>query len=93
MILCILPLGITPLITSLIAEGYLNFGGGEKDLLLIIPWVLWSVIYAIIYIVQWIKKTKTIRGIYFAAGGATGLMILLWIGIYIFSVSQIGINK
>ena len=92
-IFCIVPLGITPLLAFLIAEGYLNFGGGEKDLLLLIPWILWSILYAIIYIVQWIKKAKTIKGIYLAAGGATGLLILLWIGIYIFSASQLGIKR
>ena len=92
-ILCILPLGITPVLALLIAEGYLNFGGGEKDLLLLIPWILWSILYAIIYVAQWIKKAKTSKSIYFAAGGATGLMMLLWIGMYIFSASQLGIKR
>ena len=92
-LLGIVPLGLTPLLALLIAEGYLNFGGGEKDLLLLIPWIIWSLIYMIIYVVQWIKKAKIIKSIYFAAGGATGLMILLWVGLYIFSASQLGIKK
>ena len=92
-LLGIAPLGLTPILAFLIAEGYLNFGGGEKDLLLLIPWILWAIIYSIIYVVQWIKKTNIIRGLYISAGGATGLTVLLWIGLYIFSAAQLGIRN
>jgi len=37
LILSIVPLALTPLLGFLIAEGYLNFGGGEKDLFLLVP--------------------------------------------------------
>lgn len=76
---------MTPLLALLIAEGYFRFGGGEKDLLLLMPWILWSVIYAAIFVVQWINRTKLMKSVFHASGGATGLMILLWIGLYIFS--------
>ena len=91
-LLGIAPLGFTPLLAFLIAEGHLNFGGGEKDLLLLIPWTLWAIIYSIIYVVQWIRKANIIRGVYISAVGATGLIVLLWIGLYIFSASQLGIK-
>ena len=35
LILSIVPLALTPLLGFFIAEGYLNFGGGEKDLFLL----------------------------------------------------------
>jgi hypothetical protein len=92
LVLCILPFGLTPLIALLIAEGYLNFGGGEKDLLLLIPWIIWSFIYLILFIVQWIKGAKIKKTIFFASGGATALIVLLWIGALIFSISKIGIK-
>ena len=87
-----MPLALTPLVALLIAEGYLNFGGGEKDLLLLIPWILWSLFYAIIFIILWVKRKNMIKSIYFAAGGSTGLMILIWAGLFIFSVAQLGIK-
>lgn len=31
--LCLLPLAMTPIWVYLIADGYLDFGGGEKDLI------------------------------------------------------------
>ena len=41
LILCIIPLLMTPVWGYLIADGHLDFGGGEKDLLLLIPWMIW----------------------------------------------------
>lgn len=45
LVLCMLPLALTPIWGYLISDGYLNFGGGEKDLLLLLPWLIWSFIY------------------------------------------------
>ena len=92
LILCIIPLALTPLLALLIAEGHLNFGGGEKDLLLLIPWIIWSLIYAIIFIILWAKRKNLKNIVYLAAGGSTGMMILIWIGLYIFSIAELGIK-
>ncbi len=47
------PLAVTPLLGWLIAEGWLNFGGGEKDLVLLIPWLIWSVCLLLIGAICW----------------------------------------
>ncbi len=40
------PLLTTPLLVYVLAEGAWDFGGGEKDVLLALPWLLWSVVFA-----------------------------------------------
>jgi hypothetical protein len=41
------PLLLTPVLFYVLAEGVLNLGGGEKDILWIFPWLIWSIIFAI----------------------------------------------
>lgn len=83
-LLSIAPLALTPIWGYLIAEGYLNFGSGEKDLLLLIPWIYWSFIYLIVYIVFWLKKSSIIKTLVWSVCGATavvfltGLALLVW---------------
>ena len=73
LLLCLLPLGLSPGFFYLIAESYLNFGGGEKDLLLLIPWLVWSVLYAVLFVIFWVKGWPPRRSCAYAVGGATGL--------------------
>ena len=42
----LLPLLLTPILLIALAEGYVGFGGGEKDLILVMPWAVWSLIFA-----------------------------------------------
>ena len=56
LILCLFPLLATPLLALLIAEGYLDFGGGEKDLLLLLPWILWSLAFLVFSAVFWCRR-------------------------------------
>ena len=90
--LCIAPLALTPVLALLIAEGYLDFGGGEKDLLLLFPWILWSLSYLIFSVILWIKRKSILISACYAAGGSMGLMILLWVGLYVLSVTQLGMK-
>jgi len=83
--LCILPLALTPLWAFLISDGYLNFGGGEKDLLLLIPWLIWSVIYMIIFVVSWIKKLSIKKGLTHSAGSSTVILVLIWLVMFAWS--------
>ncbi len=43
----LLPLSLTPLLMFTLAEGLLNVGGGEKDILLALPWMVWSLLFAV----------------------------------------------
>lgn len=78
--LSVLPLGLTPLLGYLIAGGRLNFGGGEKDIFLLIPWILWSSLYLGYFIRGWVLRASIKRCLLRAVSGATltfGLMLLV----------------
>jgi hypothetical protein len=83
--ICIFPLALTPLLAHLISDGYLNFGGGEKDLLLLIPWLIWSVIFLAVFIVTWIKKVSIITGILYSGAISTFALLLIWLILFILS--------
>lgn len=91
--LCFTPILLTPLWGYLIADGYLNFGGGEKDLFLLIPWVVWAFIYLLIFIVAWVKRKETKRIVLYAVCGATGILGLAWIALFIWANATLGIHK
>jgi hypothetical protein len=90
--LCLLPLGLSPLGVFLIAEDYLSFGGGEKDLFLLIPWLVWSILYAIIFAVCWAKGMSTRRVLAYSAGGAAVLVMLAWLALLFWSTRFLGVS-
>ncbi len=49
----LLPLGLTPPLAFLIGRGYLNFGGGCKDMSLTLPRSGWSIPYAVASLLGW----------------------------------------
>jgi hypothetical protein len=51
--LALLPLALTPALLSLLAEGHLSLGAGEKDLVVLFPWILWSFLFAVSSLVSW----------------------------------------
>ncbi len=79
LILSIAPLAVTPLLSFLIAGGYMNFGGGEKDLFLLIPWIVWSLVYFVLFLIFWRRKLALPRGCGYAAAGATGALVLIYV--------------
>ena len=42
----LLPLALVPVLVHLIASGQLDLGGGEKDLVWVVPWLVWSLLFA-----------------------------------------------
>ena len=91
--LCLLPMLLTPIWGYLISDGYLNFGGGEKDLFLLIPWIVWSLIYLLIFIIAWIKRIKIKRILLYSVGGATGILALAWVVLFLWSNDILGVYK
>jgi hypothetical protein len=85
-ILLLLPLALTPVWTILISDGLLNFGGGEKDLLLLIPWLIWSFIFLVIFITCWIKKLSIKKGLAYSTGGATAIIIIIWLLMFVWTL-------
>lgn len=84
---------LTPIWGYLIADGYLNFGGGEKDLFLLIPWIIWAFIYLLIFIIAWIKRRNTKVIVLYSVGGATGILALAWVILFIWFNKIIGVYK
>lgn len=90
--LSILPLAATPLLGFFIADGYLNFGGGEKDILLLIPWILWSLLYLIFFLASWWRKVSITRGLAYAVGGATGFLAFVYVILLVWFSGWLGVK-
>ena len=73
--LALLPLLLTPALVQLIASGWLDLGGGEKDLVVVLPWALWSLLFAVTSLVLWRRGSTVVRSTVWAAlVGAAGLV-------------------
>ena len=86
--LLLLPLELVPIFFFLTAEGYLNFGGGEKDIFLVFAMLIWAVVYALIFGVCWIKKMTARQCVQHAVIGGIGLLVLAWGGLLIWSLRK-----
>jgi len=90
LVVSLLPLALTPLLGYLLAQGSINLGGGEKDILVLLPWMAWSLFFAVSSWVFW-RRGYSIRG---ASGRAAlvalaGLAIL---GVTLTILGQLGIG-
>lgn len=90
--LSLLPLSMTPFIGFGLADGYINLGGGCKDILGLIPWILWSLAYFLFFIVFWRKKFTLIRTTAYAAAGATGILALLFFLLLFWQFGSLGLK-
>ena len=74
------PLLLTPLLGFLLAEGVLNLGGGEKDVIWVFFWGAWSMLFAIASMVliwrSWPMSKWVIRAGLVATGGMLGLWLV-----------------
>jgi hypothetical protein len=70
-----IPLALSPALAAAINAGILSFGGGDKDIVLIIPWVLWSLAYAVVALVCWRRRVGLPSSLLWAAIWATGLTL------------------
>jgi len=77
------PFAATLLFGYLIAESVLNFGSGEKDLFLVLPALLWSLIFALALLVFRLRGARIARSTARAAIVATVLLVLAWLGLLV----------
>jgi hypothetical protein len=68
------------------AGGYLNFGGGEKDIVLAAPLALLAVLYSISSIVLWRRGRPVARRMWESLLVALGLVLILWLGLAAWSL-------
>jgi hypothetical protein len=72
----LLPLALAPLFVYLIGNDWISFGGGEKDLVLVVPWLLWSILFALASFVLWFRRWTLVRStIWSAVFGIAGLVV------------------
>jgi hypothetical protein len=69
------PLLLTLLFGWLVMEGNLNLGGGEKDVFLLFPLLLWSLVYLCCFLLLWWRRSALGRTVALSAAIATGLVI------------------
>lgn len=75
----LLPMALTPAMAFLLSEGYVNMGGGCKDILLLLPWTLWVLLYGVISLGAWWRGLSPVRAAAWATGGATLALLLAWL--------------
>jgi hypothetical protein len=85
-----IPLLLTPLLIYGLAEGVLDFGGGEKDILLALPWLIWSLAFAVSSFILICKRWTLSRWLLRSALLAT--TVLLGLGIFAYFGSFLGIG-
>ena len=78
-LLAVLPLLLTLLVAWLVMDGYLNFGGGEKDMFIAVPLLLWSLIYLFCCLILWWRRASMARMLALSSGVATGLVATAWL--------------
>lgn len=87
---CVLPLSLTPVLGYLLAEGYFNLGSGCKDIFLVVPWFVWSVLYAAIFVVLWVKGRSLRKLTLHSLVGATLIAAAAWLVLLVVGMLVLG---
>ena len=87
--IALLPLATVPVLVLLIANGDLNFGGGEKDILLVAPWALWSLIFVASSLFLWARGWTLARSVTRSALAALAGVVLT--GLVLAAGSKLGV--
>lgn len=82
-LLAALPLALSPLVLFALAEGWVDLGGGEKDIVLAFPYALWALVFSFASIVLILKRWPILRWITRAGVVSAGLMVVLTIVAFI----------
>lgn len=89
-VLALTPLLLAPVLVQLLAGGQLNFGGGEKDVILVVPWLLWSFVYALSSFFLWGRGWAIGRAIGRSIVVATAGVLVA--GVILALIGQLGIG-
>lgn len=87
--IALFPLALTPVLVRLIASGQLDLGGGEKDLVWVLPWFLWAVLFALSSFVLWYRGWSVARSARRSA--IVGLAGIAVAAIVLASFGQLGV--
>ena len=87
--LAAIPLLLTPVVFYALAEGWMNFGGGEKDILLAFPYFLWALLFFTTALVLIIKRWPLKRWI--IRSGFISIVSMLVIFFILYLTSWLGV--
>jgi hypothetical protein len=82
LLLAFVPLLLTVIFAWLVMDGYLNFGGGEKEIILAVPLLIWSLVYLCCYLVLWWRRISLGRSMAVSSGLATGFVVIAWVVLF-----------
>lgn len=85
----LLPLALTPLWLYGIAYGHLSLGGGDKDILLLGPWLLWSLLFICAGGVVWRRHAVMLTWLLRSVFWSVLAMLLAWGGLLLFVYSRV----
>lgn len=85
-VLALLPLILTPALAFVLAEGVLNLGGGEKDILWAFAWAFWSAVFATSSIFLIYRNWAIDRWALRSTLVSTGVMLVLWVFVFVASI-------
>jgi polyferredoxin len=77
------PMVVTVIIAWSVMSGLISFGGGEKDIILILPVAIWSILFAVASLIMW-ARDATLASASRIAGIAA--IIVLFVLIAVFTV-------
>jgi len=73
------PLVLTCLVAWLTMEGHLNLGGGCKDAFIVLPLLIWSLVFFVCYLVLWWRGSTFRRLVVTSSVVATAVVVAAWI--------------
>jgi hypothetical protein len=82
LLLAFVPLLLTVLFAWFVMDGYLNFGGGEKEIILAVPLLIWSLVYLCCYLFLWWRRITLGRSVAVSSALATGLVVIAWVVLF-----------
>lgn len=77
----LVPLSLTPILLLALAEGFADLGGGELDMLILVPWTVWSLAFGMAAFVLWSLQWPLLRSIAASALAATILLLVGGVGL------------
>ena len=76
LLLAVAPLLLSVLLAWLLMDGKLNLSGGEKDIVLVVPFLLWSLIFLCCFLILWWRRFALNRSLALSASIATVLVVI-----------------
>jgi len=84
-----IPLLLSPALLFALAEGWLDLGGGEKDILFVFPYFIWALVFFLCGVTliikhwplgRWLKRSAAVSTIFIVVLGATAYR-MSWLGV------------